>query len=130
MKTIKGEITTSNSDVLHPITDLDCVFDSEGKPLDIIVDEIKQYPIIETINLLAANWSTSTPSTYTVTDTRYTSKDSVWELIFPNLTDVQEEALTNADIKLDGTHDGYFVITARGEKPTMDLPAKIKIERL
>lgn len=130
MKTIKGELKTDMGDVLHPITDIDCVFDSEGKPLDIIVDEIKQYPIIESITLLAANWSAASPSAYTVTDTRYTVAYSVWELLFPELTDAQEEALTNADIKLDGAHDGYFVITARGEKPTIDLPAKIKIERL
>ena len=131
MKTIKGEITTSNSDVLHPITDIDCVFDSEGKPLDIIIKELKQYPINETLNLLAANWSNSTPATYTVTDNRYTAAVSDWD-IRPgvNMTEAETDALSAADIDIDGSHNGYFVLTANGDKPIIDLPILVKIWRL
>ena len=131
MKTIKGEIVTPNKDVLHPITDMDCVFDSEGNPLDIIIDELKQYPINETLTLLAANWTDTTPSTYTVTDSRYTATVSDWD-IRPgvSMTEAQTEALSNADIDIDGSHDGYFILTAKGDKPTIDLPILVKIWRL
>lgn len=91
---------------------------------------IKKYPIIESLMLQKDHWSSSNPSTYTVFDVRYTATYSVWELIFPDLTEVQEEALTSANIRIDGTHDGFFEITAKGEKPRVDIPAKIKIERL
>ncbi len=87
------------------------------------VEQLKQYPINEALTLLAANWSSSTPSTYTVTDSRYTATVSDWD-IRPGvrMTEAQTEALNAADINIDGTHDGYFVLTANGDKPTIDLP--------
>lgn len=101
--------------------------------IDSDVQTLKQYPIFETLTLTAANWSTTTPSTYTVTDARYTADISVWDVTFPNSTDITEaekEALIAADIDIDGSHDGYFVLTASGDKPMIDVPILIKIERL
>lgn len=98
-----------------------------------LIDEVlkvKQYPMIENITLLSALWSNTTPWTYKIVDARYTAVNSVWELMFPNLTEAQEEAFSVANIRVDGSHDGYFLITAKGDKPIIDIPAKIKIERL
>lgn len=98
-----------------------------------LIDEVlkvKQYPMIENITLLSALWSNTTPSTYKIVDARYIAVNSVWELLFSDLTGAQEDALSTADIGINGTHDGYFLITAKGDKPIIDIPAKIKIERL
>ena len=95
------------------------------------VEKLKQYPINEALTLLAANWSSSTPATYTVTDNRYTAAVSDWD-IRPgvNMTEAETDVLSAADIDIDGSHDGYFVLTANGDKPTIDLPILIKIWRL
>ena len=95
------------------------------------VEKLKQYPINEALTLLAANWSNSTPATYTVTDNRYTAAVSDWD-IRPgiNMTEAESEALSNADIDIDGSHDGYFMLTANGDKPIIDLPILVKIWRL
>lgn len=95
------------------------------------VEQLKQYPINETLTLLAANWTDTTPSTYTVTDSRYTAAVSDWD-VRPgvSMTEAEMEALSNADIDIDGSHDGYFVLTANGDRPMIDLPIFVKIWRL
>lgn len=98
-----------------------------------LIDEmskVKQYPMIENITLLSTSWSNTTPLTYKIVDARYTAANSVWELVFSDLTGEQEDALATSDISINGTHNGYFEIIAKGEKPKIDIPAKIKIERL
>lgn len=99
--------------------------------IDAEVQVLKQYPINESLTLLAANWSDTTPSTYTVTDVRYTATVSDWD-IRPgvSMTDAETETLDIADIDIDGSHDGYFTLTANGDKPMIDLPILVKIWRL
>lgn len=120
---IKADITAANTAIGQLQTRTDGI--------DAEVQALKQYPINESLTLSAANWTDTTPSTYTVTDSRYTAAVSDWD-IKPgiNITEVESEALSNADIDIDGSHDGYFTLTANGDKPAIDLPILVKIWRL
>lgn len=97
------------------------------------VEQLKQYPINETLKLLAANWSSTTPPIYTVTDARYKVSTSEWDLVIPDsngITKAQKDALIAAEIDIDGSYDGYFTLTASGAKPTIDIPIILKIWRI
>lgn len=120
---IKADITAANTAIGQLQTRTDNI--------DAVVQALKQYPINESLTLSAANQTDTTPSTYTVTDSRYTAAVSDWD-IKPgiNITEAESEALSNADIDIDGSHDGYFTLTANGDKPTIDLPILVKIWRL
>lgn len=136
---IKNDLTAANIAIGQLQTRAEATDTTVGKlqtqvnDINTEVQTLKKYPIFETLILTAANWSTATPSTYTVTDARYTADISVWDVTFPspsNITEVEKEALIAADIDIDGSHDGYFTLIANGDKPAIDLPVLVKIERL
>lgn len=136
---IKNDLTAANTAIGQLQTRAEATDTTVGKlqtqvkGIDKELAEIKKYPIFETLTLTAANWSNTEPATYTVTDARYTADISVWDVTFPtpsNITEAEKEALIAADIDIDGSHDGYFTLIANGDKPTIDVPVLIKIERL
>lgn len=94
------------------------------------VNKLKLLPKFESIVLSSALWSATSPSTYTLLDSRYSALTSYWEFSIPETTlESQVDAFENAEIDIDGSVDGVIKFVAVGTKPTIDLPVLVKIEK-
>lgn len=94
------------------------------------IEKLKLLPKFDSIVLSSASWSASSPSTYTLLDSRYSALTSYWEFSIPdNAVEAQMDAFENAEIDIDGSVDGVIKFVAVGTKPNIDLPVLVKIEK-
>lgn len=119
--------------VKHDITEANSAIGSLQRDVLVVngeVNKLKLLPKFENIVLSSASWSSATPSTYTLLDSRYLALTSYWEFSIPdNAVEAQMDAFENAEIDIDGSVDGVIKFVAVGTKPNIDLPVLVKIEK-